>query len=129
MVGAATMHDTLTLGLRHHQQGRLDEADRLYQSVLAQEPDDPDALHLRGVVALQKGDYRGAADQISQAISRNPGSAAYHANLAEALRSLGQLDRAADCCRTALRLQPRSAEAVNTLGLVLLAQGKKEEAV
>jgi tetratricopeptide (TPR) repeat protein len=127
--GAATMHHTLTLGLRHHQQGRLDEADRLYQSVLAQQPGDPDALHLVGVVALQKGDYRRAADQIGQAIARNPGSAAYHANLGEALRSLGQLDRAADCCRTALRLEPRSPEAANCLGLVLLAQGKKEEAV
>jgi tetratricopeptide (TPR) repeat protein len=123
------MHDTLTVGFRHHQQGQLDEAARLYQSVLAQQPGDPDALHLLGVVSLQKGDYRGAADQISQAIAGNPGKAAYHANLAEALRSLGQLDRAADCCRTALRLQPRSAETVNTLALVLLAQGRNEEAV
>jgi tetratricopeptide (TPR) repeat protein len=123
------MHVTLTLGLRHHQQGRLDEADRLYQSVLAQQPGDPEALHLRGVVALQKGDYRRAADQIGEAIARNPGSAVYHANLGEAFRSLGQLDRAADCCRTALRLEPRSAEAANCLGLVLLAQGRNEEAV
>jgi tetratricopeptide (TPR) repeat protein len=123
------MHDTLTLGLRHHQQGRLDEADRLYQAVLAQQPGDPDALHLLGVVALQKGDYRRAADHIGQAIARNPGSAVYHANLAEALRSLGQLARAADCYRTALRLQPRSAEAANGLGLVHLAQGRHEEAV
>jgi tetratricopeptide (TPR) repeat protein len=123
------MHDTLTLGLRHHQQGRLDEAARLYQSVLAQQPGDPDALHLLGVVALQKGDYRRAADQIGQAIARNPGNAVYHANLAEALRSLGHLDRAADCCRTALRLEPRSAEAANSLGLVLLAQASNEEAI
>jgi cytochrome c-type biogenesis protein CcmH/NrfG len=52
------MHDTLTLGFRHHQQGRLEEAAQLYQSVLAQQPGDPDALHLLGVAALQKGDYR-----------------------------------------------------------------------
>jgi tetratricopeptide (TPR) repeat protein len=123
------MHDTLTMGLRHHQEGRLDEADRLYRSVLAQQPGHPDALHLIGVVALQKGDYRRAADQIGQAIARNPGSAVYHANLGEALRSLGDLDRAADCCRTALRLEPRSAEAANCLGLVLLAQRRNEDAV
>jgi tetratricopeptide (TPR) repeat protein len=123
------MHDTLTVGFRHHQQGRLDEAARLYQSVLVQQPGDPDALHLLGVVALQKGDYRRAAEQIGEAIARNAGSAIYHANLAEALRSLGQLDRAADCCRTALRLQPRSAEAANSLGLVLLAQGRNAEAI
>ena len=122
------MNDALILGFRHHQQGRLDEAARLYQSVLAQRPGDPEAMHLLGVVALQKGDYRRAAEQIGQAIARKPGSAVYHANLAEALRSLGQLDRAAECCRTALRLHPHSAEAANCLGLVLLAQGKNEEA-
>jgi tetratricopeptide (TPR) repeat protein len=123
------MDDTLTLGFRHHQQGRLDEAARLYQSVLTQRPGDPDALHLLGVVALQKGDYRRAAEQIGRAIARKPGSAVYHANLAEAFRSLGQLDRAADSCRTALHLQPDSAETANSLGLVLLAQGRNEEAV
>ena len=34
------MHDTMTVGFRHHQQGRLDEAARLYQAVLAQQPGD-----------------------------------------------------------------------------------------
>ena len=103
------MHDTLTLGLRHHQQGRLDEADRLYQAVLAQQPGDPDALHLLGVVALQTGGPPPGRRADRPGHCRNPGSAAYHANLAEAYRRSGQLDRAADCCRTALRLQPHYA--------------------
>jgi tetratricopeptide (TPR) repeat protein len=122
------MSDDLGLGLQEHQRGRLDEAARLYRNVLGAEPEHPDALHLLGVVALQQGDHRRAADHIARAVAGNPGNAAYHANLAEALRGLGQIDRAADCCRTALRLQPDYAEAANNLGMVRLAQGRLDEA-
>jgi len=128
MAERSTMSDDLALGLREHQRGRLEEAARRYRNVLAAQPEHPDALHLLGVVALQQGEYRRAAEHIGRAIARNPGNAAYHINLAEAYRGLGQLDRAADCCRTALRLQPQSAEAANNLGMVLLAQGRTADA-
>ncbi len=100
----------------------------IYRNVLAAQPDHPDALHLLGVVALQKGDHGRAAEHIGRAIARNPRNVAYQVNLAEAFRGLGQLDRAAECCRTALRLQPHSAEAANNLGMVLLDAGRTEEA-
>ncbi len=122
------MSNELSLGLQEHQSGRLREAAQRYRNVLAVEPEHPDALHLLGVVTLQQGDYRGAADHIDRAVARNPNNAAYHANLAEAYRGLGQLDRAADSCRTALRLRPNSPEAANNFGLVLLAQGRIDEA-
>jgi tetratricopeptide (TPR) repeat protein len=123
------MHDALSLGLQQHQRGRLDEAARLYQQVLAARPDHDDALHLIGVVALQQGKPARAAALIGRAVALKPGAAVYHANLAEAYRALGQLDRAADCCRTALRLRPHYPEAANTLGLALLGQGKTDDAI
>src|SRR5579862_6754252 len=107
------MQEILSLGLEHHRQGRLDEAVRIYRRVLSEQPGNSDALHLLGVAALQQGDHRQAVELISRAVAGNPGNAAYHVNLAEAYRNLGQLDRAVDCCRTALRLQPHSAEATN----------------
>jgi tetratricopeptide (TPR) repeat protein len=122
------MNDDLTLGLQEHQRGLLDQAARRYRNVLAAQPDHPDALHLLGVVALQQGDHRRAAEHIARAVAHNPGNAAYHVNLAEAFRGLGQLDHAAECCRNALRLQPYSAEAANNFGMVLLAQGNTAEA-
>jgi tetratricopeptide (TPR) repeat protein len=122
------MHDELSIGLERHQRGLLDEAARRYRAVLAANPDHPDALHLLGVVAHQSGDPARAVGLIERAVALRPGVAAYHANLAEALRALGQLDRAADCCRTARRLQPDNPELANNLGLVLVAQGQPGEA-
>jgi tetratricopeptide (TPR) repeat protein len=123
------MPDTLSLAREQHQRGHLEDAARLYQDVLAADPDHADALHLRGVVALQQGDSHQAVEWIGRAIARDPGVAAYHANLAEACRALGQLDRAVGCCRTALQLVPGYPEAANNLGMALLQQGHLEAAL
>jgi tetratricopeptide (TPR) repeat protein len=120
------MPDILHQAVRQHQHGRLDEAARLYQAILAVQPGHPEALHLLGVVAHQKGDYARAVELIVRAIAGKPGDAMYHANLAEAYRALGRLDEAVASCRAALRLRPDYAEAANNLGLALLGQGKTE---
>jgi tetratricopeptide (TPR) repeat protein len=118
------MHPDLNTAVRYHQDGHLEQAARIYQSILTRHADHADALHLLGVVALQQGDGRRAIELIGRAIAVNPGVAAFHANLAEAYRALGQLERAVGCCQVALRLQPHYPEAANNLGLALLAQGK-----
>jgi tetratricopeptide (TPR) repeat protein len=122
------MHDDLSEAVRHHEQGRLDQAAQLYRQVLAHNPNQPDALHLLGVVALQQGNARKAIERISQAIVLNPTAAPYFCNLAEACRLAGQFDRAIASCRIALRLQADYAEAHNNLGMALLSQGNAEEA-
>lgn len=122
------MPDDFSTALQHHQSGRLEQAARIYQLILTQQPEHADALHLLGVVALQQGNAPRAVELICQAVAVNPSAAAFHANLGEAYRALGQLDRAAGCCQIALRLQPNYPEAANNLGLALLAQGKTEAA-
>jgi tetratricopeptide (TPR) repeat protein len=96
------MTDDLTTAIQHHQQGRLDQAARIYESILARQADHPDALHLLGGAAFQQDRPEQAIELIGRAIAVNPSVAAFHANLAEAYRSLGQLERAAGCCRMAL---------------------------
>jgi tetratricopeptide (TPR) repeat protein len=119
----------LSTAIRDHQSGRLEQAARTYQSILARQPEHADALHLLGVVALQQGDPSRAVELIGRAVAVNPSAAAFHCNLAEAYRALGQLERAAGCCRLALRLRPDYPEAANNLGLILQAQGQAEAAV
>jgi len=55
------MQEPMQLAIQHHQAGRLQEAGRIYQSVLARNPNDPEALHLLGLVAHQLGQHQPAA--------------------------------------------------------------------
>jgi tetratricopeptide (TPR) repeat protein len=123
------MDDDLTIAFRYHQNGHLEQAVRIYQALLSRHPDHAEALHLLGVAALQQGNASRAVELIGRGIAVNPSAAAFHCNLAEAYRALGQLDRAAGCCQLALRLRPDYPEAANNLGLILQAQGKGEAAV
>ena len=123
------MADTLQIALQHHQRGRLEEAAQLYQAILADQPRHVEALHLLGVVAHQKGDHARAVLLIGRAVAADPNNAIYHANLAEAYRMLGQLDRAVASCQVALGLRPHYPEVANNLGLALLGQGKTDEAI
>jgi tetratricopeptide (TPR) repeat protein len=123
------MQDDLNIALGFHQRGNLQEAARSYQGVLARRPDDAQALNLLGVVALQQGNPRRAVELIGRAIALSPAVAAFHCNVAEAYRLLGQLERAISSCRTALQLQPHYPEADNNLGLALFAQGQAEAAI
>ena len=123
------MENKLAEAIQHHEQGRLEQAALIYQSILKKNSSDVDALHLLGVIAHQRGVHEAALGLIGQAIALNPNVPAFHCNMSEAYRALGQFDRAAACCRTAMRLQPKSIEAGNNLGLVLLAQGQYAAAV
>jgi Flp pilus assembly protein TadD len=48
-----TAAELLEKAKTQHREGRLQDAERLYREALNQSPEDPDALHLLGVVALQ----------------------------------------------------------------------------
>jgi len=115
--------------LRHHQVGQISAAERLYQRVLAQQPDHADSLHLLGVVAYQSGRAGIAVSLIGQAIARHSKIAAYHANLGLALAACGQLEEALTCYRHALDLQPHYPEVLCNLGAALGKLGRPAEAV
>jgi tetratricopeptide (TPR) repeat protein len=113
----------------HHQAGRLDQAELLYRQVLDADPAHADALHLLGVVTHQRGLHAQAIPLIERAVELNPGAAAYHTNLAETYRAVGDLGRAAAHGRLAAQLAPDSAEARYNLAVALQQQGQRSEAI
>jgi tetratricopeptide (TPR) repeat protein len=123
------MQDMLTSAIAMHQEGRLGQAAALYHTILLQEQENAVALHLLGVLHHQQGDHARAIDLIGRAVAIRPTRPEFHANLAEAYRAMGQLDRAAGCCRSALGLWPDYPEAHCNLGLALQGLGKRAEAI
>lgn len=74
----------LTLAMQHHTEGRLAEAEGLYQQILQANPNQPVVLHLLGVVAHQVGKNDVSVDLISQATALKPEFAEAHYNLGTA---------------------------------------------
>ena len=125
----ATIPEALAIAVEHHQAGRLPAAEQIYRRILAVDPNQPDAIHLLGVIDHQLGRHDAAVEQIRRAIAVNGVEAAYHSNLGSALSSLGRLDEAAAAYCRALELKPDQAEACYNLGNALKDQGKKDEAI
>ncbi len=119
---------TLEHALGHHRAGRLAEAEAIYRNILANDAQQPDALHLLGMIELQRGHHDVAVQMIGQAIAINPKEAAYHSNLGTVLQAQGKLDDAVACFKRALALKPGWAEVLSNLGNVLENQGRLEEA-
>ena len=119
----------LSEALEHHERGDLERAALIYEAALAERPDEPDALHLLGLVSLQRGEAGRAAELIGKAVSLRPGAAAFHADLAEAYWSLGRTDEVIACCEAALRLEPESPGILCNLGATFVARGDLDAAV
>jgi len=119
----------LSLALQYYQAGQWGAAEQLYREVLADDPQNADAHHLLGLVALQSGKYQLAVEQILLATRLNSGVAAYHSNLGIAYHALKKLDDAIACFRQAIGISPNHAEAHNNLASALQEQGKVHEAI
>ncbi len=100
-------------------QGRLEEAESGYQSVLKLAADNFDALHMLGVIRTQQGRYEESEKLIRAALKRDPRAAAAYVNLGNALQGSRRYEEAARSYRKALSLEPNFAEAYNNLGSAL----------
>ena len=119
----------LGLAIQHHNAGRLSEAEGLYQQILHTDPDQPDALHLLGLIANQAGKKDTAVDLIAKALAVKPDYAEAHSNLGNVLKDLGKLEAAVESYHKAIAIKPDYAEAHSNLGLALQQLEKLEAAM
>lgn len=118
----------LQTAMAQHQAGNLPQAEALYKQVLQATPNQPDALHLLGLIAKQKGDLKTASQLMRNALTVNPNYVEAYVNLGATLQEQGNLNDAADCYRKALTLRPNYAEVHSNLGVVLKELGNLNEA-
>ena len=119
----------LQQALAMHRGRRLEDAERLYREILAEEPRHFDALHLVGLVQYETGRWDAAVASIRAAIAVRPGFAPAFANLGLALQKLQHLDEALASYDRALALAPDYAEGHYNRGNVLLDLKRLDDAV
>ncbi len=124
-----TAGDVLATAVRLQQDGKLDEAEALCQQVLAVEPAQPDALHLLGLIAHQRGGHELAVENIGRAIAAQPGNPRFHFDLARALRARGDDEAASLEYRQVLNLQPNHAPTLVDCGTLLQDAGGHAESL
>jgi tetratricopeptide (TPR) repeat protein len=100
-----------------HNEGQIEQAEALLNSILKTNPSQAYALHLLGIIAYQMNKINSAVQLIEQAINTNPHVALFHSNLGEMHRQLNALDLSIQHGKHAVTLDPHSATALSNLGI------------
>jgi tetratricopeptide (TPR) repeat protein len=127
--GRNDLREVLTVALEHQRAGRLDDAERIYQRVLAVQPEQPDALHLLGVLALNRHRAAEAVRLLERAVVAAPTAPAIHNALATAQRATQRLNDAIASYRRAVELDPDNVPFRTNLAAALLENGLLDEAL
>ncbi|MBP2303071.1 tetratricopeptide repeat protein [Azospirillum picis] len=119
----------LAAARRWFQMGDRQQAAQLCQRLLAASPDEGEALHLLGLIALGDGHAACAASLFAHAAAVCPGHAQAHANRAAALHRLGRSGDALAACRRALALQPAEPVLLHNMAALLRECGRGAMAI
>ena len=88
-----------------HQEGRLKEAEQLYQSILKNQPTNLDVNNNLGVILQNQGRFNEAIACYKKAIELKPDYAEAHNNLGNIWYELGKIDKAAENYKKAIQLK------------------------
>lgn len=116
-------------GLRLQQAGRFDQAAKKYRQILSDDPKQPDALHLMGVIAHEVGNLDDAVELISESLRINPNNVSAINNLAGVLKDQQRLPEALEFYDAAIAAKPEQAFIHSNRGNVLKDLGRYDEAL
>jgi predicted Zn-dependent protease len=109
--------------------GKRDEASKLIEEVLKNNPRDADALVMRADLALAKGDTNAAVTDLRAVLRDQPNSVPVQRALARAHLKAGDATLAEETLRSAVQGSPRDLLARLDLAQLLLQQGKPQAAL
>jgi tetratricopeptide (TPR) repeat protein len=107
--------DRLNTAMNLQLKGELPPAESIYLDILKTEPENPDAVHLLGLIRSEQDENDAAVELIQKAIGINPLAAPFHHNIAGIYRRMGRLTEAESEFRKAIELKADYAEAYQGL--------------
>jgi tetratricopeptide (TPR) repeat protein len=124
----ARVQSTLQQGMALFQKGRLQDAERVFQSALAIDSKNINALQLLGIIQFQTGRFKDGEQLLRRAIKQKPNIADLHYNLGNMLDQQGKFEQAVVAYKNAIKLGMNSDQTHNNLGMVQSKLGQLEEA-
>jgi len=99
--------EIFTIATEYVEAGRLDAAERMLGHIINVAPRQPDALHLKGLIAFRRGNIAVAGELMERSIAEGGGQkSAHYRNLSEVYRLQAKLDEALAAARRAIALDP-----------------------
>ncbi len=123
-----TLNEALELAVGLMRQQRHAESRRLFETILAALPEQPDALQFFGVLHHCEGDSERGLALIRRAAELMPGSGGIWNNLGNVLLELKRYDEAQEAYRRSVEADPDAAGVYNNLGALLRRGGHLEPA-
>ena len=121
--------ELLSQAVAHHKAGRFPVAVALYERVLAQHPDDADALQLCALSRLRLGETARALALFDRALAVDPGHVAAAVNRARAWLGAGRAADAAKALAAVVKAHPDRVEAWRLLAEARLESNDARGAV
>ena len=118
----------LDKAVQHHRAGRLAEAERSYNEILAVDPEQPDALHLLGILVGMAGAHERATTLIERSL-RHKRTAQAYVHLGVAQVGAGRVTEATRSFEAAIRLEPGHAQAHHHRANALGQLGRRADAI
>ena len=122
------MEITVNQAITAHQEGRLEEAEKLYRSILENQPTNLNVYNNLGVLLHGLGRFDEAEKNFKKAIELKPDYVKAHYNLGVLLHELGRFDEAEKSFTKAIGLKPDYVDAHINLGVVFKDLNKFDDA-
>jgi len=120
--------DSLSQAFEHARLGRLDEAERLLEQVLAANADSAAGNHLMGAIRFHQNRVEDALPYVKRAAASSAATAEMHCILGAVLYRLGSREEAIDAYERSLAVKPGHADALNALANIYREDEKSRRA-
>ena len=112
---SADLQQYLIRGLQCHEAGRLDEAEKIFKEIIAQNPEYADAYNLLGIVYAGHKNFKEALRYFKEAVRLDSDNAAYNSNYGNALQDNDELNESLPYYLRAIELKPDFTDAYYNL--------------
>jgi hypothetical protein len=123
------MAELFDIAAQCERSGKMAEADRLLNYILAVAPNQPDTLHMSGIVAFRLGRQDEALAKMERAIELGVDIALYLRNICEVYRTLNRLDDALVAAKRAAALAPSDPLCLHNLAVIHYERVEIEESI